>query len=251
MARYQVIIAYDGTDFCGFQRQGKSRTVQAEFEKALRCIGWQGKTIYAAGRTDAGVHATGQVIAFDLDWQHGVDALGKAINANLPPDAAVVSVRVAADDFHPRFAACGRTYLYTIYCQPQRNPLLERYAWRVDPPVALELLEEASALLVGKHDFSAFGSPPRKGGSTVREVFHAAWGSVSQQENSLQFVVCANAFLYHMVRRMVFLQVLVGQRRLEMEALAAGISEGRQLLPGIAPPQGLVLSKVIYDERVV
>lgn len=251
MARYQVIIAYDGTDFCGFQRQGKSRTVQAEFEKALRCIGWQGRTIYAAGRTDAGVHAKGQVIAFDLEWQHGVEVLGKAINANLPADVAVVSVRVAADHFHPRFAACGRTYLYTVYCQPQRNPLLERYAWRVDPPAALELLEEASALLVGKHDFAAFGSSPRKGGSTVREIFHASWGSVSEQENSFQFVVHANAFLYHMVRRMVFLQVLVGQGRLEMGAFAAGIFEGRQLVPGLAPPQGLVLSKVSYDESVM
>src|SRR5512139_427161 len=103
MARYQVILAYDGTEFFGFQRQAsgpKERTVQAVVEAALRQLGWQGKTILASGRTDTGVHALGQVIAFDLEWAHSTEALRSAINAHLPADVAVQTVAPAADDFH-------------------------------------------------------------------------------------------------------------------------------------------------------
>ncbi len=105
MARYQIILAYDGTGFLGSQRQASSRTAQSELEKALRKLGWNGKTVYLAGRTDTGTHASGQVAAFDLDWTHGTDKLQDALNAHLPCDMAVREVNVAADDFHPRFDA--------------------------------------------------------------------------------------------------------------------------------------------------
>ena len=111
MARYQIILAYDGTGFSGFQRQAqgkKSRTVQAAVETASRQIGWQGSSIQAAGRTDAGVHAAGQVIAFDLNWTHGEQALLAALNANLPPDVAAQAAYECRADFHPRYAALTR-----------------------------------------------------------------------------------------------------------------------------------------------
>ena len=133
MARYQVILAYDGTDFWGFQRQPgnvKRRTVQGVVEAALKQLGWSGEKILAAGRTDTGVHASGQVVAFDLDWQHDEDALLAALNAHLPQDVAVWAVQRAADDFHPRYAARSRCYEYRLFCQPRRHPLLERYAWQ-------------------------------------------------------------------------------------------------------------------------
>ncbi len=116
MARYQVILAYDGTHFVGFQRQGRSRTVQGVVEAALRQLGWQGRAILSAGRTDTGVHAAGQVIAFDLDWTHPEKELGRAINANLPQDVAVRSVAPASPDFHPRFDATARRYRYHLFC---------------------------------------------------------------------------------------------------------------------------------------
>ena len=136
MARYQIILAYDGTDFLGSQRQASSRTVQSELEKALRKLGWHGQTVYLAGRTDTGTHASGQVAAFDLDWVHGLQKLQDALNAHLPRDMAVREVKAAADDFHPRFDASSRCYRYRLFCASVRDPLRERYAWRVWPAVA-------------------------------------------------------------------------------------------------------------------
>ena len=112
--RYKVILAYDGTHFFGFQRQGADRTVQLEVEAALRQLGWQGRAITSSGRTDSGVHATGQVIAFDLDWRHGTESLLRALNAKLPDDVAVQAVEVAPADFHPRFDATSRCYRYQV-----------------------------------------------------------------------------------------------------------------------------------------
>ncbi len=244
MARYQVIIAYDGTHFQGFQRQGSSRTVQAEVEAALRALGWQADTILYAGRTDAGVHASGQVIAFDLTWRHGAAKLLRALNAALPADVAVKSAQETDPDFHPRYRAAARQYLYRLYCQPDRDPLRERYAWRVWQPVQAGLLQQAAACLPGSHDFAAFGSPLRPGGSTIRTVYHAVWQPLGEDE--WIFRICANAFLYRMVRRLVFLQVLVGQQRLSVNQLAAALQIPQPLTPGLAKPNGLFLERVYY-----
>ncbi|MFZ6027322.1 MAG: tRNA pseudouridine(38-40) synthase TruA [Chloroflexota bacterium] len=251
MERYQVILAYDGKPFQGFQRQGSSPgevlTVQGVFEAALRKLGWQGTSILAAGRTDTGVHATGQVVTFDLDWRHSVDDLWKALNAHLPPDLGVQQVQVVPPGFHPRFDAVARSYRYTIYHQPARNPLRERYAWRVWPPVEVAHLRQAAALLCGTHDFAAFGTPPRAAGSTWRTVQQAAWQDEGDQ---CRFSVTADAFLYHMVRRMVYVQVAVAQGRLELsallQALDAPFEATASLPPGLAPPHGLVLANVQY-----
>jgi tRNA pseudouridine38-40 synthase len=243
MARYQVILAYDGSAFLGFQRQKTARTVQGEVEAALRQLGWQGRAILSAGRTDTGVHASGQVAAFDLEWAHSPEELGRALNALLPADAAVQEVQVAAADFHPRYQALGRTYQYRLYCSPDRHPLLERYAWRVWPAVDAILLQQAAGLLLGRHDFSAFGAPPHAGGSPLRTVQAAAW---QVEEEGYGFEVSANAFLYHMVRRMVYLQVLAGQNRLDLNDLAQGVQAACPLPPGLAPAHGLVLKHVMY-----
>ncbi len=251
MARYQVILAYDGTGFSGFQRQARrknNRTVQDVVEGALRKIGWQGATILAAGRTDAGVHAAGQVIAFDLDWKHGEADLLAALNAHLPPDTAARQLQEVDQDFHPRYDARIRRYRYRIFCEPLRNPLCERYAWRVWPPVELELLCRASARLTGRHDFGAFGTPPHSGGSTVREVAEAGW---REQDGELVFEIAANAFLYRMVRRLASFQVSIGQGQLEMEMLDRCLQTGsKQLVKTVAPACGLCLVEVIYSSPV-
>jgi tRNA pseudouridine38-40 synthase len=246
MARYQVILAYDGTDFLGFQRQGKARTVQLVFEAALNRLSWQGRTIFAAGRTDTGVHASGQVVSFDLDWKHSTEELGKALNANLPDDVAVKKVAVAADDFHPRYDAIWRSYQYHVYCQPEKDPLLDRFAWRVWPEVDLDQANEAARLVRGTHDYAAFGTPPRPGGSTIRVVYRAEW---KPQTGGLLFEIRANAFLYHMVRRLTFLLVQAGQHRLDLQDLEKGVRLTKPQTPGLAPPNGLVLNEVGYGVR--
>jgi tRNA pseudouridine38-40 synthase len=244
MARYQVIIAYDGTQFSGFQRQAEGRTVQGVFEEALRRIGWQGRALLGAGRTDAGVHASGQVVAFDLVWDHSLQALVAALNANLPADVSVREVYPAKADFHPRYDARARTYQYRIYCQSVRDPLRERYAWRIWPELDLDLLQQAVRLLPGIHDFAAFGTAPRPGGTTVRQVFEAGWRASGDER---VFEITANAFLYRMVRRLVTLQVRIGQGELAPERLSSYL-QGQVLEPvkGLAPAQGLTLVRVIY-----
>ncbi len=250
MARYKIILGYDGTGFLGSQRQASSRTVQSELEKALRKLGWRSKTVYLAGRTDTGTHASGQVAAFDLDWKHDLQKLQDALNANLPLDMAVREVQAAADDFHPRFHASSRCYRYRLFCASVRDPLRERYAWRVWPPVAN--LEALCGIWPGRHDFAAFGSAPRSGGSTVRTVLAAGWQKLGDE---WIFEIRAEAFLYRMVRRLVYAQVAVGQARLAAKTLLQALDDpseaGRvacnQIPASLAPACGLTLVDVCYD----
>ena len=244
MAHYQLKIAYDGSDFSGFQRQENTRTVQLEFEKALRAIGWKGESILAAGRTDTGVHASGQVVSFELEWNHSEEKLKNALNANLPGDIAVMSVNTTTDFFHPRYEAISRCYQYHIYCQPSRNPLRDRYAWRVWLPVKLQDLQYAASMLVGTYNFEAFGFPPQKGGDTTRTVYAAQW---SNHQDEFLFVIRANGFLYHMIRKIVFIQVKVAQGLSPVERYLEGLNNQVSQMPGLAPPNGLELVEVQYQ----
>jgi len=257
MARYQIILAYDGTHFLGSQRQAASRTVQGELEKALRKLGWDGQTVYLAGRTDTGTHASGQVAAFDLDWGHDFDDLHKALNNHLPHDMAVREVKVAADAFHPRFDAISRRYRYRLFCAGVRDPLRERYAWRVWPGVTD--LAPLAEIWPGTHDFTAFGTPPRTEGSTVRTVLSAEWQNLGDEWT---FDILADAFLYRMVRKLVYVQVAVGQGRLPAETLVRALEnstgsvreiqkEAQSRIPAsLAPASGLTLVEVRYDNLV-
>ena len=248
MARYQVKIAYDGTEFFGMQRQRSERTVQGEFENSLRKIGWDGRSILAAGRTDAGVHANGQVVSFDLTWNHSEEKLKKALNAVLPHDVAVKAVHVAEDDFHPRYDALLRCYVYQIYCRPDRDPIRDRHNLRIWPEIDLKILNKIASLFVGEYDFSALGTPPKENGSTVRTVFEASWQKI---QDSYFFTVSANAFLYHMVRRMVNVQIEIAQGRKPIELVIDAL-EGKNdgVIQGLAPAHGLFLEEVTYaDEK--
>lgn len=248
MARYQVILAYDGAEFFGFQRQASAsgqRTVQGVVEQALRRIGWQGGAILFAGRTDVGVHASGQVIAFDLEWSHSTEALLAALNANLPADVAAQAAQPVADEFHPRYDARARCYRYRLFCQPRRDPLRERYAWRVWPEVDGAQMQRAANHLIGTHDFAAFGSPPRHKGVTLRTVYQAQWSP--EPPDVWIFEVSANAFLFHMVRRMVGLLVAIGQGKQEAEAVLNYLQNPNGAkLRTLAPAHGLTLVEVIY-----
>jgi len=243
VARYQIIIAYDGTRFAGSQRQAHGPTVQAELERALVRLGWQGKSILLAGRTDTGVHAAGQVAAVDLDWPHSDGELRNALNALLPADIAAREVRPAQSDFHPRFDATARRYRYRLYYQPVRDPLRERYAWRIAQEVAGDVLVGAANTFLGTHDFASFGSSPRKGGGTTRTILEATWTS---QADEWTLELEANSFLYRMVRRMVYVQVAVAQGRIPIQAIRDALAGIGRLPAGLAPACGLTLMEVSY-----
>ena len=248
MARYRAVVEYDGTDLLGFQRQAVGRTVQGELEAALGRIGWTGGALLGAGRTDTGVHAAGQVIAFDFDWQHTAGDLARALNANLPADIAIKALEACAPQFHPRFDARARRYRYTLYNQPARAPLAARYAWQVWPALDLGLLRAGSAPLLGRHDFAAFGSDPDPtgGSNTVRTVSLIEWRAPGPA-GWLTFDIQAEAFLFRMVRSLVGALKRVGTGELAVGQLEAILASGdRAQCPPIAPAHGLCLMEVIY-----
>lgn len=249
MTVYKLTLAYDGTDFAGFQRLGRDRrTVQGVLEDALRRLGWQGRSIRAAGRTDAGVHARGQVVDFDLHWKHSLDLLVTALNAHLPDDVAVVRAEVAPPRFHPRFSARCRCYRYRTLCSPTRDPLQERFAWRVWPAPDFEAMQRAAGLLVGERDFGAFGVSPVPGGHTVRRVMRAAW---RRQDAVWDFEIEANAFLHRMVRRLVAALVDVGMGRKDIAEFEAALADPASPWQGkIAPARGLSLERVLYPDEL-
>ena len=251
MHRYRATLSYDGADFAGFQRQGQgARTVQGELEGALGRIGWSGRSVTGAGRTDRGVHALGQVVAFELEWSHSEGDLLKALNANLPADVAILELGAADPDFHPRFSARSRRYRYTIYNSPIRQPLRERYAWRVWPEMSLPPLEASAAALPGEHDFGSFGTSPESGGHTIRRVLSAGWRhspGEGQAGDWWIFEIEAEAFLYRMVRNLVGAMKQVATGELTPDDFRAILAaRRREASAPPAPACGLCLVEAKY-----
>ncbi len=251
MMRYRATLAYDGTNYFGFQRQRAGiATIQAAVEAAVEQVTGQPVTVIGAGRTDTGVHASGQVIAFDVGWKQSADRLLTAINAVLPDDIALQALtplgEVAPGErgFHPRFDAVARVYRYTVYPAPQRDPLLRRSVWWVYGALDVEAMQSAAALLIGQHDCGAFGKPPQ-GDNTVREIMRSQWSPVDRR---LMYRIEANAFLQHMVRRIVGMLVMVGRGTLTVSEFETVFRSGK-LMPRalLAPPQGLELEQVKYS----
>jgi tRNA pseudouridine38-40 synthase len=246
MALYQVILAYDGTRFKGYQKQALARTAQGTVEKALTDLGWQGKSILSAGRTDTGVHASGQVISFEMDWQHSPEELLTAANAILPEDIVFREIKEAPPGFHPRYSALGREYRYRILIDPVRDPLREACVWRINEPISTGSLTDSAKILLGENDFAAYGTPPRAGSSTIRTINLSEWNKVGRE---WCYTIIGNAFLYHMVRRLVFIQVQAARRGLSADEFRSKFREGFLRTPGLAPAKGLTLTEVIYMPR--
>ena len=249
MEHYQLILAYDGTDYYGFQRQNRENTIQSELESALRKIGWLGKTIQAAGRTDSGVHATGQVVAFFHEWQHSTKQMKAALNNFLPKSIAVQAVKRVPDEFHPRYDAVNREYKYAITVADDRQPEKERFMWRIYGHPDWEKIKGAARLFLGKHEFSQFGRALKEDGSTDREVLVSEWVQISPGDH--EYRICANAFLYHMVRRIVFVMIKAGEGKIEQNVIENAL-EGKKekITAGIAPACGLTLTGVNYGEII-
>jgi tRNA pseudouridine38-40 synthase len=239
------VIGYDGTGYGGFQIQANAPTIQAEIERVLAQLTGTVIRVLAAGRTDAGVHAEGQVIAFDTDWRHPVADLRRGMNALLPDQIAVFELDEVGAHFHPRFDALGRRYRYTIYHAPTRHPWFPRFSLHVAPPLDIEAMELAARCLVGSHDFLAFGSPPQ-GDNSVRVVSRAQW---SFQDPWLTFEIEANAFLYRMVRMLVGTLLRVGQGAVSPTAFEEIMeTRNREKAGPAVVPEGLCLKSVVYAE---
>lgn len=253
MTRYRGRLQYDGTAFQGYQRQRDGvPTVQGALEAALARISGAPVTVYGAGRTDAGVHASGQVIAFDLAWSHGAEALMRAVNANLPESVVIAQLAPTDDDFQPRFGAMWREYAYTLVVSPHRLPLMRHRAWVVHYPLDVERMDAAAAQISGERDWGALGTPPQ-GDNTVRHILRSlfVWERGGSYPTAV-YTIRANAFMYRMVRRTVGMLVDVGRGKLTLSAMQAIIDRAvvTSTVP-IAPPQGLVLTQVAYpsDEK--
>lgn len=245
---FRATVEYDGTGYFGFQRQRAGvPSVQAELEKALAQVVGHPVRVTGAGRTDTGVHALGQVISFTIEWpdRHGPAALQRAINTNLSPDVAVIDLAEAPDGFHPRFDARRRTYEYHILNVRVRRPLWRRRAWHVAQVLDTARMNEASALLVGVHDFATFGRAP-VGENTVREVYAAEWRRIDPM---VTFRICANAFLHRMVRSLAGALKEVGSGKWSVDAFAAALAAcERKESATAAPAHGLYLVSVEYDD---
>jgi tRNA pseudouridine38-40 synthase len=242
--RFSARVEYDGTDFAGFQLQSNARTVQGELEAALAQLS-DGKrqAVDGAGRTDAGVHATDQVIAFTYEGRLVAAGLEKAINSLLPPDVAIRDVRRASAGFHPRTAARYREYRYTVWNGP-RSPLRERTALGVRVPLDDVAMARAAQVLVGRHDFSAFGATDPQPVRTVHAI------RVRRKGQLLTIDVRADAFLRGMVRRIVAVLLEVGAGKLDEAAVAAALADGRPASHGAsAPARGLCLRRVVLGRR--
>ncbi len=245
ITRYRAQIEYDGSNYCGFQRQRDGvSTIQGELERVLTDLAGQPVPITGAGRTDSGVHALGQIISFTIEWRHGEDALQRAMNARLPEDIAVLSLEETSISFHPRYDARKRGYLYRVYNMPVRSPLQRSRSWHIARQLDLQEMNRAASFLVGRNDFGTFGLPPQ-GESTVREVYKAIWRHEAQ---FLVFHIEANAFLYRMVRSVVGSLVAVGRGSWTVEEFnSAFLERNRNHSAAAAPPQGLYLASVYYE----
>lgn len=240
---FRAVVAYDGTDYHGFQIQAGAPTIQGELERVMAGLTGEEVRVVPAGRTDAGVHAWGQVIAFRAKWRHNVPSLQRALNALLPPEIVVRELALAEPDFHPRFSAHSREYRYRILNQTWPSPLTSRYTCHVATPLNVAAMAEAGNALVGVHDFAAFGQAPQ-GDNTVRQVYRAQW---QEQGLELIFEIEANAFLRRMVRSLVGTLLLVGSGRLDVAGFKDVLKSGERGRAGPpAPPQGLCLVRVNY-----
>lgn len=258
--RICALVAYDGTAFCGFQYQDHSPSIQQALEAALDACGQRLNRVVGAGRTDTGVHASGQVVCVDMAWRHPLAKLERAWNAHLPDAIVVRNVCEGVERFHPRFSAVNRTYRYTVVQAPskgrwwRRSPLTDRFAHYEARPLDLQAMQLAAGHLLGRHDFATFGLPP-KGERTERIVTQAEWQRVADTlpplsdypGERLVFTVTANSFLRNMVRNLVGALLQVGRGEWTADELAAALAacdRGRSAPP--APPQGLVLENVTY-----
>ena len=242
---FKLTVTYDGTHYAGWQLQPNGKTVQEIIEGAVGKIAGRAVRVHGSGRTDAGVHAKGQVANCSFDTQLSSATLLRALNANLPEDVRVLMVQEVGPKFHARFSAKGKEYRYQIDCGVVADPFLRAYAWHHPRPLNVAAMRKAAGLLKGRRDFSALSANPmRPVESPVRTVSKL---TLTKQDNLLTVSVRANGFLYKMVRSIVGALVKVGEGRLTAAQLRQLVNaKKRTALVETAPAHGLFLWRVSY-----
>lgn len=248
MAKYALLLEYDGSDFCGWQIQAQQPSVQGALETALSLFADQPVTTITAGRTDTGVHALNQVVHFESNATRKLDGWIKGVNANLPPAIRVKQVRCVADDFDARFSALSRTYHYYLGVGAVKPTHLRKYIGWYCHALDIDLMREAAELLRGSHDFSSFRAVGCQAKTPVRNLQQI---SIEQQGNMLRFELKANAFLHHMVRNIIGALVYVGEGRLTLAQFEQVFkAANRRLAPPTFMPNGLYLVNVEYHQSL-
>ena len=245
MRTLKITLSYDGTRFVGWQRQAEGESIQGLLENALARFEGGPVTAHGAGRTDAGVHALAQVASAHVTFSHDPATLTRALNVHLPGEIRVVSVEDAADAFHARFSASGKSYRYRVRNTPVADPFDRAYSWHLHEPLSIDSMNRAAARLVGTHDFSAFRSVGGEPSTPVRTVTRSAWQHGS---GLLTYEISGDGFLRHMVRAIVGTLVEIGRGWRQPDEISALLAGGSRADAGAtAPPHGLFLVSVDYD----
>ncbi len=248
---YRLILQYDGTDFHGWQIQNGLRTVQGELMRVLSLLDSREVIVHGSGRTDAGVHAEGQVASVELQREITSQKLRAAINGNLPGDVRVLFVDSVPGDFHARYSARSKTYIYRIVHGQVMSPFWSRYALQEARPLDLDRMRSGAKQFLGEHDWAAFSAAQADAESRVRNVTQLditdGWDARGRC-HLIEFTVTANGFLRYMVRSIVGTLLSVGRGEMDEETVARAIREGdRNLVGATAPACGLTLKSVHYD----
>ncbi|HVH66103.1 MAG TPA: tRNA pseudouridine(38-40) synthase TruA [Candidatus Acidoferrum sp.] len=238
----KLVLEYEGTRYHGWQAQTAAPTVEAALRAAIADLTGEAPLITAAGRTEAGVHALGQVVNFKLERAFPVEQLPGALNARLPRDIAVSRAEIVDDAFNARYSARGRQYAYRIRQGLPREAYQRQYAWGLHDLLDVPAMQAAGERLEGVHDFRAFGRSPRPGGHTVRRVYDVTVSAIGEW---VTIAVSADAFLYGMVRRIAGALVDIGRRKRGLDWVDE-LLDGKVTGPRLAPPQGLVQVGVEY-----
>ena len=243
---FKIIIEYDGSAYHGWQRQPEDISIQSVIENALARICGQHVSLIGSGRTDAGVHAMGQVANFCVNTRHTEDVFLKALNSLLPEDIVIKSCEEMNIDFHARFAAKRKLYQYRILNHPIPTALFRNFAWHIKKPLDLFRMQEACRHLIGSHDFKAFQGQGSDVNDTIRRIFRAA---LSRKDRQIIFEIEGDGFLRYMVRNIVGSLVDVGLEKSTPEAFKEILLSRDRTCAGVtAPAQGLFLMAVNYDE---
>ncbi len=245
MPRYKLTIEYDGRPFHGWQRQKDGASVQAALEEAVLAFSGETVTVQGAGRTDAGVHAVGQVAHLDIEKHISLESLQNAINFHLRPQpVAIVHATQVADDFHARFSAVGRHYLYRIVNRRAPLVLEAGRAWNLPGLIEAEVMHEAAQRLIGKHDFTSFRSSACQAESPVKTMDRI---TVTRKEDEIRVAVFARSFLHHQVRNIVGTLKLVGEHKWTIDKVEEALEARSRAAAGpTAPADGLYLMQVNY-----